>query len=173
MTLVLADQAPQLAKAHDELYPERVGERIPLSLTLLYPFAPASEVDAHLEKLRGFFAARPPLRFALTRVAQWENGDSYAVPEPDDSLRETMRALWQAFPEFPPYGVADSDPPPHASLTRGVPELPAPGRAEVEERLDGLLPAPFVVRAATLLEEEEPDLWRVRDSLPFGAADGA
>ncbi len=46
LTLFLADQAPELAQAHDELYPERVSEQIPLSLTLLYPFAPRDSLDA-------------------------------------------------------------------------------------------------------------------------------
>ena len=45
LTLVLADQHSELARAHDELYPERVPEGIPLSLTLLYPFAPPAEAE--------------------------------------------------------------------------------------------------------------------------------
>jgi hypothetical protein len=44
LTLLLADQAPSLAQAHDELYPVRVGEGIPLSLTLLYPFVPRDSI---------------------------------------------------------------------------------------------------------------------------------
>ncbi|HKF15249.1 MAG TPA: 2'-5' RNA ligase family protein [Gaiellaceae bacterium] len=119
ITLILADQAPALAEAHDELYPERIPEHIPLSLTLLYPFAPVAELnESLLERVGGFFASRPPLVFDLTRLAQWdESGAVYAVPEPDDDLRATMRALWRLFPEFPPYHVPGSDPPPHASLT--------------------------------------------------------
>ena len=45
ITLFLAEQAPELARAHDELYPERLPEHIPLSLTLLYPFVPSEELD--------------------------------------------------------------------------------------------------------------------------------
>ena len=68
--------------------------------------------------LRDFFASRHPLSFDIARVAQWESGSRavYGVPEPEQALRSTMRALWELFPEFPPYGGAD-DPPPHASLT--------------------------------------------------------
>ena len=51
ITLFLAEQAPELAKAHDELYPERIAEHIPLSLTLLYPFAPSDELEASLGRL--------------------------------------------------------------------------------------------------------------------------
>ena len=86
VTLFLAEQAPELARAHDELYPERVGEHIPLSLTLLYPFAPRDELnESHLEKLRDFFASRPPLSFDLARVTQWEAAAPYTAPPPRPS----------------------------------------------------------------------------------------
>ena len=40
LTLVLAEQNEELADARDELYPERVTEHIPLSITVLYPWIP-------------------------------------------------------------------------------------------------------------------------------------
>lgn len=167
VTLFLANQAPDLAKAHDELYPERIPENIPLSITLLYPFALREELtDEHLQMLRRFFASRQPLSFDIARVAQWSEGSKavYGVPEPEESLRSTMRALWALFPEFPPYGGAD-DPPPHASLTLvGDDET----LTQVESRLDGILPVHFDVDEAVLMEEAEPDVWRVRETFPFG-----
>jgi hypothetical protein len=44
VTLALAGQNAELAAAHDELYPERVAERIPLSITLLYPWIPVQRL---------------------------------------------------------------------------------------------------------------------------------
>jgi len=172
VTLLLADQAPALAEAHDELYPERVDEHIPLSLTLLYPFAPAAEVDeSHLETLRSFFASRPPLAFDLTHVAQWEeSGAVYAVPEPDAELRATMRELWQLFPQYPPYGEVGGDPPPHASLTLNDRGDRVSTRRRAEERLEGLLPAHFEVDEVALMEEYEIDRMRVREMFPFGGS---
>src|SRR6059058_3691025 len=118
VTLVLAGSSPALAEAHDELYPARVLEGIPLSLTLLYPFVPrGSLTDADLETLRSFFAARPPLVFDLVRLDELPGLVVYAVPEPDDELRATMRALWALYPQYPPYGRPGSDPPPHATLS--------------------------------------------------------
>ena len=168
VTLFLAEQASELAAAHDELYPERVGEQIPLSLTLLYPFAPRRELnESHLQTLRDFFASRPALTFDIARVAQWEGGGAvYGVPEPDQQLRETMRALWELFPEFPPYGGAD-DPPPHASLTLDGGTDPTTLRARVEKRLEDLLPAHLEVDEAVLMEEYEPDVWRAIHTFPF------
>jgi hypothetical protein len=168
ITLFLAEQAPELAQAHDELYPERIPENIPLSLTLLYPFASSEELDGYLQMARDFFASRRPLSFDIARVAQWERGGAvYGVPEPDGQLRATMRALWELFPEFPPYGGAAQDPPPHASLTLDGGADPHTLLSRVEEGLSGLLPAHFEVDEAVLMGEHEPDVWRVLHTLPF------
>jgi 2'-5' RNA ligase superfamily len=168
LTLILADQSPELAAAHDDLYPERVPEGIPLSLTLLYPFAPPSEVEQHFEALRSFFASYEPFDFALARLEQWEeSGAVYAAPEPEQPLRDLMRSLWRLFPQFPPYGVG-GDPPPHASLTWTGGQDRTQTRARVEQRLERLLPAAFHITEVTLMEEYAPDRCRVRQTFPLG-----
>lgn len=170
LTLVLADQKPELAAAHDEVYPERVEEGIPLSVTLLYPFADTAEVDSHRETLRRFFAEHPPFDLELARLAQWEeNGAVYAVPEPEQPLRDLMRALWRLFPQFPPYGEPGSDPPPHASLTYTGGDDRQATLERVQRRLNGLLPARFQIDEVTLMEEVEPDRWRRRETFRLGA----
>jgi len=169
ITLYLTGQ-PELEAAHDELYPERVDENIPLSLTLLYPFAPPEEAEPHFPALTAFFGERPPLEFSLVRLAQFPGSGIYAVPEPDDELRGTMRALWALFPQYPPYGRPGTDPPPHASLGRHAAD-PDPDTlfARADARVGPLLPAPFVIHEATLMEMHEPDRWHVRTTFPFGS----
>jgi len=167
VTLVLADGAPELAEAHDELYPERILEHIPLSLTLLYPFVPRDSLrEEHLETLRGFFAARRPLEFDLVRLAEFPGLEIYAVPEPEDELRATLRGLWALFPDYPPYGEPGGDPPPHATLAQ-LGDDPDAVREAVRRRVEPLLPVHFVVREASLLEAYEPDRFRLRESFPF------
>jgi hypothetical protein len=167
VTLVLADASPALAEAHDELYPMRVGEGIPLSLTLLYPFVPRDELrDEHLETLRRFFAARRPLEFDLVRLAEFPGAVIYAVPEPEDELRATMRALWALFPDYPPYGKPGNDPPPHATLAL-LGDDPAAVREAARKRVEPLLPVRCLAREASLFEEYEPDRCRVRETFPF------
>jgi 2'-5' RNA ligase len=169
LTLVLADQNQAFAAAHDELYPERVPERIPLSITLLYPFAPPSEVDQHRETLRSFFASHPPFDLELARLAQWEeSGAVYAVPQPEQPLRDLMRSLWRLFPQFPPYGEVGADPPPHASLTLSGGEDRSATLERVEQRLEGLLPAQFHISEVALVEEEAPDRMRLRETFRLG-----
>lgn len=124
ITLILEDADAGLAQAHRELYPERIPEHIPLSLTLLYPWIPAQSVtEADVERVRAFFAGRPLLEFELTRLAEYPGKVVYGVPEPDDKLRATMRALWAFYPEYPPYGEPGGDPPPHCTLGRLEGEL--------------------------------------------------
>jgi 2'-5' RNA ligase len=168
LTLVLADSSPELAEAHDELYPLRVDEGIPLSLTLLAPFVPRDELrEEHLETLRRFFAARRPLEFDLVRLAEFPGLVIYAAPEPEDELRATMRALWALFPEYPPYGRPGSDPPPHATLAQ-LGDDPDAVREAVARRVEGVLPVHVLAREAALFEEYEPDRCRVRETFPFG-----
>jgi hypothetical protein len=170
LTLILADQNAALAEAHDELYPERVPEGIPLSLTLLYPFAGPRDVEQHFGTVRGFFSSYEPFGFELARLEQWEeSGAVYAAPEPEQPLRDMMRALWRLFPQFPPYREPGGDPPPHASLTYTGGDDRAATRAPVEQRLEGLLPARFDITEVTLMEEFAPDRCRVRATFRLGA----
>jgi hypothetical protein len=167
ITLVLEHVDPELSRAHRELYPERIPEHIPFSLTLHYPWVPAAEVsEVDLEKLRRFFASRLRLEFELTHVSEFPGVVAYAVPQPDDELRATMRALWAMYPHLPPYGQPGSDPPPHATLGRY--EGPTPITLEqAKERVEPLLPVHCVITEATLQEEYEPDRMRIRETFPF------
>jgi 2'-5' RNA ligase len=168
VTLVLAGQNAELAAAHDELYPERIAEHIPLSITLLYPWIPVERLtDADVEGLAAFFAARRTFAFELTRVAAFPGVVVYGVPEPEEDLRDLMRSLWARYPDTPPYGQRGSDPPPHATLARL--DVPPPRTLEgVRERVTGLLPARFVAAEATLMNEVEPNVWCVRKRLSLG-----
>jgi hypothetical protein len=168
ITLSLEHVSADLARAHRELYPERIPEQIPFSITLLYPWLPAAEVsEGDLERLRRFFAGRQPLQFSLTRVTEFPGAVAYAVPEPDDDLRATMRALWALYPQCPPYGRPGFEPLPHATLTRYA----NPQNATFEQaraRVEPLLPVSCLVNEAILQEEYESDRMRVREAFPFG-----
>jgi hypothetical protein len=168
ITLDLEHCDPELTRAHRELYPERIPEAIPFSLTLHYPWVPAAEVtDADLDRVRSYFERRAALDFELVRVTEFPGIVAYAEPEPDEELRATMRGLWALYPGLPPYGRPGFDPPPHATLTRYA----NPENATFEEakaRVEPLLPVRCVVTEAILQEEYELDRMRVRERFPFG-----
>ena len=168
VTLVLEHVDPELAQAHRELYPERIPENIPFSLTLHYPWVPAAEVtEEDLARLREYFAARPPLEFDLTHVTEFPDAVAYAVPEPDEALRATMRGLWAMYPQYPPYGREGFDPAPHATLTRYANPINATFE-EAQARVEPLLPVHCRVGEATLFVEFELDRCRVRETFRFG-----
>lgn len=168
LTLILEDIDFELARAHRDLYPERIPEQIPLSLTLLYPWIPAASVtEVDLERLRQFFGTRPRFEFQLTRLAEFPGKVVYAAPEPDDELRSAMRALWAMYPNYPPYGEPGGHPPPHCTLGRLEGDY-AINFEQVAERVEPLLPVRCVVEEATLMEEYALDRCRVRETFPFG-----
>ena len=169
ITLDLEHCDAELTQAHRELYPERLPEAIPFSLTLHYPWVPAAEVtEGDLERVRSYLAERPTLEFDLVRVTEFPGIVAYVEPEPDDELRATMRGLWALYPNLPPYGRPGFDPAPHATLTRYA----NPENASFEQakaRVEPLLPVHCVVTEAILQEEFELDRMRLRERFPFGA----
>jgi hypothetical protein len=127
-------------------------------------------VDSHCEALRSFFASYEPFELVLGRLEQWDEGGAvYAAPSPEEPLRGMMRALWRLFPQFPPYRQDGLDPPPHASLTETGGDDRDATRRRVEERLEGVLPARIPIGEVALMEEVEPDRWRVRETFRLGA----
>ena len=129
-----------------------------------------NEVESHREALRSFFASHEPFELALGRLEQWDEGGAvYVAPSPEEPLRGMMRALWRLFPQFPPYGEDGLDPPPHASLTETGGDDRGATRERVEQRLEGLVPARIPIDEVALMEEFEPDRWRVRETFRLGA----
>ncbi|HXH87941.1 MAG TPA: 2'-5' RNA ligase family protein [Gaiellaceae bacterium] len=173
VVLVLEGEAPDLAGARAELDPES-ARKLPLHLTLLYPFVPRVELDdAALAALHRFFEGRPPPVFALTRVDLLAGTWVYAVPEPADSLELLLEALWARYPQLPPYAGEIADPVPHATLARVDPAEADATLRGIDARVAPLLPVACAPRAASLLEELTDGTWRELASLPFAGAAAA
>ncbi len=111
--------------AATELLHESAHERgMPAHVTLVYPFLPASQIDAVTERmLADVFADIAPFQFSLARIEQFP-GVHYLAPDPADAfveLTERVVALW---PEHQPYGGAFDRVIPHLTVAYGdtVPE---------------------------------------------------
>ena len=99
ITLVLEHVDAELAQAHRELYPERIPEQIPLSLTLLYPWIPAEEVgDADLAKVRAFFASRPVLEFDDSALPYAEIASQFKMTE--NAVKKKVQRTRERFREI-------------------------------------------------------------------------
>jgi 2'-5' RNA ligase len=159
---IVIDDAEPFDEVRREFAVDQVALGIPFHVTLLFPFAPPGEL---IDEARAFFAGVEPFEFELTRVAAWPNV-VYAVPEPDTALRGCMRALFERFPHFPPYGGIHDEVIPHATLGEDV-DGPAV-RAEVEHRVSPYLPRRCQTRDVALLEEFEPGRWGERERFLLG-----
>jgi 2'-5' RNA ligase len=167
LVLVL-DEAQPFDAVRREFARWSVERGIPFHITLLFPFAPRSELsDEVLARARAFFAVQAPFAFELTRIAMWPH-DVYAVPEPDDELLDCMRGLHELFPQWPPYGGIHDTVVPHATLGEDLDA--AAVYPVIEQRVRKHLPRSYRADAATLLEEYAPSKWRERERIPFGIA---
>lgn len=162
--VIVIDDAEPFDEVRREFAVETFSLGIPFHITLLYPFAPV--MNGAVAEAREFFAERPSFEFELTRIAAWPRV-VYAVPEPDDALRECMAELFTRFPDWPPYGGIHDEVVPHATLGE---EIDGPAvRDEIERRVAPHLPHRCQARDVALLEELTPDRWRERDRFPLAA----
>jgi 2'-5' RNA ligase len=168
VAIVLDDARPQLEPVRAQFHAGSVAMGIPLHVTLLYPFAPAGRIDDRvLAELADFFGKRDALTLTLVGLAEFP-GVVYAVPEPRDELVAMMHALYDQYPEYPPYEGEFPDPVPHASLAElgeGVSQEDVV--AQIRARTDSLFPLACAIRDVALLEERAPDRWRERQRFPL------
>src|SRR3954453_14973233 len=178
--VIVIDDAEPFDAVRREFAVETFELGIPFHVTLLYPFAPTDGLsDDLLADVRAFFAAWPPFELDLSAVAAWPDV-VYAVPKPAAEPRRCMQALFDRFPQWPPYGGIHDVVMPHATLAEdveaaaGFPEVelrpapppedaePAPVFPEIERRVAPHLPRRCQARDVALLAEYEPNRWRER-----------
>ncbi|MBA2463415.1 MAG: 2'-5' RNA ligase family protein [Nocardioidaceae bacterium] len=137
---------------------------VPAHITLLGPFMSMDSLtEGVLDELGAFFADVTPFTFTLTGVHQFPGGGIYLAPEPAQPFRRLTLALFDRFPEHPPYGGAFDDVVPHLSLP-----LPDGGN-------DWSLPADLGVRLPLRVHAREASLYwseegasRTLATFPFG-----
>ena len=167
VVIVLDDARPQLEPVRAEFHPAGVAMGIPLHVTLLVPFAPPNQVDE--AALEDIFGAYDAFTLTLTGLATWPQV-VYAVPEPRERLLAMMHALFEKYPEYPPYEGTIAEPEPHATLSELEPgESLDEVAAAIRARTESLFPLTCDARDVALLEEHAPDRWRERRRFPLRA----
>lgn len=157
------------AHRHDLDPAERWG--VPAHVTILYPFVNPSEIND--EVTRAVAAAVTSVeafdcRFAHTR---WFGEEVlWLAPDPDAPFRRLTAAVWQAFPQHPPYGGVHDDVVPHLSVadSQGGADLAAMRVAETTVRAN--LPIAAHVDTVLLIAgTTQPSSWRVLQELPLSS----
>jgi 2'-5' RNA ligase len=141
----------ELRLAHDS----SAALGVPAHITILFPFAPAAEVDE--DELGTLLGAQAAFDFELVSVEHWGDEVTYLAPRPAAPFVALTDAVQTRWPDYPPYEGLHDEPIPH--LTVG------------EVRLELAPPLPIACRAheVLLLEEDEPGgRYSVRARFPLG-----
>jgi 2'-5' RNA ligase len=130
---------------------------VPAHVTILFPFVPAEEVDE--DAITELVAAHPAFAFELASVEHFGAAVTYLAPAPAEPFAALTRAVFERWPEYPPYEGVHDEPIPHLTVgeTTLEPELSLPLACHASEVL--------------LIEEDDPGgRWRTRRRFPLGAA---
>lgn len=123
-------------------------------MTILFPFLDTADLDeaAVADLISGF----PAFDFELDRVERFPDGATWLRPVPARPFVDLTAAVWQRWPECPPYEGAFDEVIPHLTISL------TPIDVELQ------LPIAARAREVTLLEEDEPSgRWTARLHLPL------
>ena len=138
---------------------------MPAHITLLFPFKHVSEINDDVrERLRQLFAKHASFDFSLAGVCGFPDV-LYLAPEPREPFDALSRAIYDHFPETPPYAGTINDPVPHLTfaLWPAIQEL-----ADIAEKFLRGAQLPITARATSVfLMESRGDPWREHACFPL------
>jgi 2'-5' RNA ligase len=115
--VVLVPEAEALVQPFRNRYDPSAAAGMPAHITLLYPFKPPDLIDETvLDELRRCFTDFAPIQFRLGPIRRFPTEVLYLAPEPDAPFRALTLAIWERYPEAPPYGGKWPDIVPHLSV---------------------------------------------------------
>jgi 2'-5' RNA ligase len=154
LIVVVPEAEPYVAElrlAHDSS--ARLG--VPAHITILFPFAPADEVDEGA--VGDLLAAQAAFDFQLASVEHFDDGVTYLAPVPSEPFAALTQAVARRFPACPPYEGMFETVIPHLTVGETMLELDPP------------FPIACRTREVVLIEEQEPGgRWLERRRFPLG-----
>jgi 2'-5' RNA ligase len=170
-TAVIASipEAESLVGEHRRRLDAAAAWGVPAHVTVLGPFVPPTAINVQV--IQTLAAVTAPVRSFDCRFAGtgWFGQDVlWLAPEPAEPFLQLTAAIWDAFPQYPPYGGAYDEVVPHLTVAeRRLGDLAALLAAERAAQ-----PAlPFSVHIESLLliaGAHAPSSWRIVHELPLG-----
>jgi 2'-5' RNA ligase len=166
---ILVPKAERLVAPFRQQYDPSAAAGMPAHITLLYPFLPPDAIDAvALDRLRACVGRFAAFDFGLTAIGYFDPGVLYLTPEPGEPFRQLTLAIWQGWPQAPPYDGRFAEIIPHLTVAEV-------GDAQQRDRItkdfaraaDAELPIRAQTTAATLLEKRD-GRWRVHTDIRLG-----
>jgi hypothetical protein len=139
----------ELRLAHDS----SAALGVPAHITILYPFADGADVDE--DAIAALLARVPAWEFDLDRVERFGDGLVWLHPSPSAPFSELIAAVWQRWPEHPPYEGAHDEVIPHLTVSETPIDFEPP------------LPIACVAREVTLIEQAADGRWAARRVFPL------
>ncbi len=161
--MVLVPEAEPLVKPFRDRYDPSAAAGVPAHITLLYPFKHPDEVDQMvLDDLSRCFDRCASFGFSLPSIRRFPDAVLYLAPEPDEPFRQLTLAIWDRYPETPPYGGKWPDIVPHLSVAWVKDEQQLDGIADdFAQASQGRLPI-CATAGEVVLMEKRSGLWLIR-----------
>ena len=138
---------------------------VPAHITVVYPFLPPEEITADvLAAVAETVRSVPCFEVTFARVQWFGDTVAWLAPEPDQPFRALTAALWQRFPQAPPYGGTFDDLVPHLTIGHDV---PVEVLARAADAVSARLPVTAVVRAVRLIAGTPDAAWRTLCEFPL------
>jgi uncharacterized protein (DUF952 family) len=160
LLVTLPDLEPVLAP----FKPMPVSDGIDAHATVLTPFLPEDRIDESvLADLRRIFAGHRAFDLVFEHTARFPEV-LYLAPEPDLPLRALTAAVYERWPECPPYGDESLDPTPHVTVVFAKDEA---AYEAVRQELEPQLPIHTRATAVDLLRYDGAR-WNLYERFPLG-----
>jgi len=166
--LVLVPEAEVVVKSFRDKYDPSAAHGCPAHVGLLYPFKLPDEItQTDFDNLSRCFALFKPFQFSLAVTRRFP-GVLYFAPEPDNPFRLLTFAIWDFYPETPPYGGKYPGIVPHLTVANQLADDQLDRiAAELKEASEGKLPISAVASEVALLDTKSGH-WQVRATLKIG-----
>jgi 2'-5' RNA ligase len=140
---------------------------VPAHITVLYPFVPPHRITASvLADLAEVIATVHCFESAFSEVRWFGDTVVWLAPEPDGPFRQLTKAVWQRFPDQPPYGGAHDDVVPHLTIGH---DHPRGVLAHAADAVSAWLPIHASIRNVRLIAgSRQPGSWRTLCEFPLG-----
>ena len=160
-------RVPELGPVIDDLRARRdpaARQGMPPHVTVLYPFMPAVKLGpVRRRRLAEAIRRCPPLELMFSRIGRFPEV-LWLAPEPAEAIVALVRAVVEAFPDYPPYGGQFETVIPHVTVGHGE----GLDLAALEPELRRRLATPVTCRVdAVSLFSLAHRRWRELDRFPL------
>jgi 2'-5' RNA ligase len=169
--VILVPEAEALVRPFREKHDPSAADGMPAHITLLYPFKALADIGPNeLKNLGDCFARFAPFGFTLASTGRFAAHVLYLVPAPDEPFRQLTMAVWERFPETPPYSGKFPDVVPHLTVAEADDDTQLDRIADDFTRALMANAAAPALAAEVALMDNSFGTWQVRTLFGLGSA---